>query len=142
LIDDVVLLVEDNSRDEILTVITLAANKVCNDIVIARDGAAAMTHLFGANPVQPALVLLDLHLPRVDGSHVLEHLRTNPRTRHVPVMLLVGWDEEADHLALTWDHVAFLTKPIAFDRFMSAARALGLQWQLRRPSIPDANPGG
>lgn len=138
-----ILLVEDNADDEVLTVRALAKNNIANPVVVARDGVEALAYLHGgagiapADPL-PAVVLLDLKLPKVDGLTVLRRLREEPRTRRLPVVVLTSSGEERD-LVEAYDRGAnsYVRKPVDFNEFMEAARALGLFWLVLNQSPPD-----
>lgn len=130
------LLVEDNPDDEDLTLRALRKYNVVNEFVVARDGQEALDYLFGEgryadrNPEDlPQVILLDLKLPRVDGLEVLERLRANPLTRHVPVVILTSSSEEQDVIR-SYDLGAnsYVRKPVDFAEFLEAARQLGLYW--------------
>src|SRR6266446_10440094 len=99
----VILLVEDNPRDEVLTLRALKKSNIINDVMVARDGVEALDYLFGTGThegrdltVMPQLVLLDLKLPKVDGLEVLRNLRSNQRTRRLPVVVFTSSSEEED----------------------------------------------
>jgi two-component system, response regulator len=134
--DKVILLVEDNPDDEMLTIRALKKNNVFNEVVVARDGVEALDYLFGTgihagrdpnNP--PALILLDLKLPKIDGLEVLRRLRADPRTRRLPIVILTSSKEEQD-LFKSYDLGAnsYIRKPVDFDQFVEAVRQLGLYW--------------
>ncbi len=134
--DKVILLVEDNPDDEKLTVRALKKNNVANDVVVARDGVEALDFLFGTgsragNPLSPlpALMLLDLKLPKLDGLEVLRRVRADPRTRGLPVVVLTSSREEQD-LTNSYNHGAnsYIRKPVDFTQFTDAVRQLGLYW--------------
>ena len=100
-----ILLVEDNPDDEALTLWALKKNNILNEVVIARDGAEALDYLFGAGAYagrdtrnQPAVILLDLKLPKIDGLEVLRRIRAGDRTRLLPVVVLTSSKEEQDLL--------------------------------------------
>ena len=130
------LLVEDNPDDEALTLRALRKHKLANEIVVARDGQEALEYLF-AERVHgteeaielPQVILLDLKLPKIDGLQVLERLRSEPRTRHVPVVVLTSSNEEQD-IIRSYDLGAnsYVRKPVDFEQFLEAARQLGLYW--------------
>ena len=131
-----VLLVEDNPDDEALTLRALRKYNVGNEIVVARDGQEALDWLFGEGSHQdrdpsdlPQVILLDLKLPKVDGLQVLERLRAESLTRHVPVVVLTSSNEERDMLR-SYDLGAnsYVRKPVDFEHFLEAARQLGLYW--------------
>lgn len=130
-----VLLVEDNPDDEALTLQSLERAKLASPIDVARDGQAALDYLFGgverpAAPT-PCLVLLDLKLPRVGGLDVLRRIRSEPRTRRTPVVILTSSGEQRDIVA-SYDHGAnsYVTKPVQFDEFVHAVTQLGIYWLL------------
>ncbi|HET7746659.1 MAG TPA: response regulator [Vicinamibacteria bacterium] len=140
-----ILLVEDNPDDVELTLLALREAKVANPVVVARDGVEALDYLFGRGAHagrnvddQPVVVLLDLKIPRVSGLEVLQAVRENDRTRHLPVVILTSSDEEDDR-ARGYDLHAnsYVRKPVDFDRFVAAARQLGLYWTvLNEPPPP------
>lgn len=131
-----ILLVEDNPDDELLTVRELRRQSVANEIVVARDGAEALDYLFGEGAYAerdatdtPALVLLDLKLPKVDGLEVLKRIRADVRTALTPVTILTSSDEQKDmiesyHLGAN----SYVRKPVDFDQFREAIRQLQLYW--------------
>jgi len=132
----ILLLVEDNPDDEVLTLRALRKHNLVNEIVVARDGQEALDYLFGEGGysgrdtrVLPQVILLDLKLPKVDGLQVLERLRAEPQTRHVPVVVLTSSNQEQDMLR-SYDLGAngYVRKPVDFGQFLEAARQLGLYW--------------
>jgi two-component system, response regulator len=101
--DETILLVEDNPDDELLTRRALRKSNVCNEVVVARDGAEALDYLFatgayeGRNPLaMPQVVLLDLGLPKVDGLEVLRRIRSDERTRRLPTVILTSSEDQRD----------------------------------------------
>jgi two-component system response regulator len=128
-----VLLVEDNPDDEELTLDALREHGVASTVHVARDGQEALDYLLGAdaaNPL-PALVLLDLKLPKIDGLEVLRRIREDDRTKLVPVAILTSSDEENDLLESYANHAnCYVRKPVEFEQFCDAARAMGLFWLL------------
>lgn len=136
MIRKVILLVEDNADDEALTLRALTRNNIGNEVVVARDGREALDWLFcegqHANRDardQPALVLLDLKLPKVDGLEVLRQLREHPDTRLVPVVILTSSLEEQDRLRGYMNGAnSYVRKPIDFAHFVEAVRQVGLYW--------------
>jgi two-component system response regulator len=132
----ILLLVEDNPDDEALTLRALRKHNLANEIVVVRDGQEALDFLFGEGVysgrdtrVLPQVILLDLKLPRVDGLQVLERLRAEPQTRHVPVVVLTSSSEEQDMMR-SYDLGAnsYVRKPVDFAQFLEAARQLRLYW--------------
>lgn len=126
--DKVILLVEDNADDEALTLRALKKNNICNEVVVARDGVRALEYLLNG-PELPALVLLDLKLPKIDGLEVLRRVRAAPRTRLVSVVILTSSKEDRD-LVSGYDLGAnsYVRKPVDFEQFTEAVRQLGLYW--------------
>jgi two-component system, response regulator len=131
-----ILLVEDAATDEKLTLRMFKTNNLQNEIVVARDGSEALDYLLGKGPAHelnelPALVLLDLNLPRVSGWEVLRRLRADERAKHLPIMILTASKEEEDIVnGYALGANAYVRKPVAFSAFIEAAKALGLFWQL------------
>ncbi|HVW25660.1 MAG TPA: response regulator [Polyangiaceae bacterium] len=134
--DPIILLVEDNDDDAELTERAFREAKIGNPIVRMEDGVEALDYLFGRGEHAdrdasdlPAIVLLDLNLPRLNGLEVLAAMRTDERTRHLPVVVLTSSTEERDRLAAYDQHVnSYVKKPVDYDQFVSAARQLGLYW--------------
>ncbi|HUJ95340.1 MAG TPA: response regulator [Terriglobales bacterium] len=131
-----ILLVEDSQDDVDLTLHTLRKENLANHIMIVRDGEEALDFLFcrGAFADRsfehpPRLVLLDLKLPKVDGTEVLKQIKGHPRTRTIPVVILTSSKEERD-LMNTYDLGAnsFIQKPVDFDQFRKTVKQLGLYW--------------
>lgn len=127
-----ILLVEDNPDDEALTLRAFKRSNVVNEVEVVRDGQEALDYLFGngvpARPA-PALILLDLKLPKVDGLEVLKQVRASPLTTLIPVVVLTSSHEESDLLA-TYGHGAnsYVRKPVDFNQFAESVRQLGLYW--------------
>lgn len=130
----VILLVEDNPDDAQLTLRAFENTAVLSEIVVARDGQEALDYLFAAGPFagrdlkfMPDLVLLDLNLPKVDGLSVLRCIRTDERTRRLPVVVLTSSNEERDIIAsYNLGANSFVQKPVDFVQFLDAARQLGV----------------
>ncbi|MBX3186588.1 MAG: response regulator [Labilithrix sp.] len=142
--DRVVLLVEDNPRDEELTIRALAKSNVKNPVVVARDGVEALDYLFarGAHAERPAsalpqVILLDLKLPKIDGLEVLRMIRLDERTKRIPVVILTSSVEEQD-LIRGYDLGAssYVRKPVDFIQFAEAVRQLGMYWLLLNEVAP------
>ncbi|MBM4236480.1 MAG: response regulator [Firmicutes bacterium] len=133
-----ILLVEDNPDDEELTLVGLKRSGLPNEIHVVRDGNAALDFLLAEgdycdrDPKDiPALILLDLKLPKIGGLDVLRKIRANPITSCVPVVILTSSSEEEDVVASYKMGVnSFVCKPVEFDRFADAVRQLGLYWLL------------
>ena len=134
--DKVILLVEDNPRDEELTLRALKKSNVVNPIVIARDGVEALDYLFARGvhahreaAATPQVVLLDLKLPKVDGLEVLRALRANEATKLLPVVVLTSSVEEQDLIrSYSLGANSYVRKPVDFVQFLEAVRQLGLYW--------------
>ncbi len=131
-----ILLVEDTQGDEELVIRALRKNDIWNEVVVMRDGAEALNYLFGTGDHSgrntselPALVLLDIKLPKIDGLEVLRQLRSAGRTRLLPIVILTSSVEDKDRLK-GYDSGAnsFVRKPIDFAEFREAIRVLGLYW--------------
>jgi two-component system, response regulator len=143
---NVILLVEDNQDDADLAMRAFRKSKIQNDIVLVRDGVEALDYLLGTGPHAaapqplPEVVLLDLNLPRVDGLEVLRRLREDPRTKHLPVVVLTSSNQEQDILS-SYDLGAnsYVRKPVDFDQFIEAARQLGLYWLVLNQTPPDVS---
>ena len=142
-----VLLVEDNPDDVALTLRAFARNNFANEIAVARDGVEALDYLLGtgphaaARPELPAVVLLDLKLPKIDGLEVLRRVRADGRARMTPIVLLTSSGEERDVVAgYTLGANSYIRKPVTFERFVEAVRTLGAYWLLlneRPPAAPE-----
>ncbi len=134
--DRPILLVEDNPDDEALTLRAFKKNNIANQVVVARDGVEALDYLFGTGShserdtnVMPAVVLLDLKLPRVDGLEVLRRIRANDRTRLLPVVVLTTSKEQQDiYEAYSLGANSYIRKPVDFEKFIHAVGQLGLYW--------------
>jgi two-component system response regulator len=140
----VILLVEDNPDDELLTLRALQRNNISNKVVVARDGLEAIDYVFGTGPWAgrsveslPQVILLDLKLPKVDGFEVLRRIRADERTRLIPVVILTTSNEEQDRFTgYGLGANSFVRKPVEFDRFSEAVRQLGLYWLLLNEAPP------
>jgi two-component system response regulator len=139
-----ILLVEDNPDDVALTLRAFEKNNIANRIVVATDGVEALDYLFGTGRHagrdlgdMPALVLLDLKLPKIDGMEVLRRLRADEKTKLLPVVILTSSKEEQD-LANGYALGAnsYVRKPVDFNQFMEAARHLGLYWLVLNEAPP------
>ena len=133
-----ILLVEDNPHDEQLTLRELRRNNLANEVVVARDGECALDLLFGATDRLgkaggglPEVVLLDLNLPKIGGLEVLRRLRSDSRTKFLPVIVLTSSSEEQDRIkALNLGVNGYITKPVRFGALSDAVRDLGMHWLL------------
>jgi CheY-like chemotaxis protein len=128
-----ILLVEDNPDDEKLTLRALKKNHIQNEIVVARDGVEALDYLFGSpeRPMgeRPAIVLLDLKLPKIDGIEVLRRIRADSVMRLIPIVILTSSREEQDLIAgYQIGANSYIRKPVDFVQFTEAVRQLGLYW--------------
>lgn len=131
-----ILLVEDNPDDEALTLRALNKSKIANKIVVVRDGVEALEYLFctGAyadrDPLElPQVTLLDLKLPKVDGLEVLRRIRSDARTKMLPVVILTSSKEEQDRVnAYSSGANSYVRKPVDFNQFVEAIGQLGLYW--------------
>ena len=139
-----ILLIEDNPDDEALTLRALKKNNILNEVVVARDGVEALDYLFGKGvyadrdmSVMPNLILLDLKLPKMDGLEVLRHLRTDDRTKILPVVILTSSKEEQDLInGYSLGANSYVRKPVDFSQFSEAVRQLGLYWFVLNESPP------
>lgn len=138
----VILLVEDNDDDAELTDLAFKRAKIANPLVRARDGVEALDYLlcrgaFAQRDIEdvPAVVLLDLNLPRIGGIEVLRTVRDHPRIRHIPIVILTSSDEDRDRLAAYHSFAnSYVRKPVDYNAFVDAAQELGLYWLvLNRP---------
>ncbi|WP_374338836.1 response regulator [Methyloversatilis sp.] len=131
-----ILLVEDNPDDEALTLRAFHKNRIANEVVVARDGVEALDYLFGTGQhagrdlsVAPAVILLDLKLPRVDGLEVLRRVRADARTNLLPVVILTTSREQQDiYEAYQLGANSYIRKPVDFEKFIYAVGQLGLYW--------------
>jgi CheY-like chemotaxis protein len=140
-----ILLVEDNPKDLELTLAALEQCQLANAVEIVRDGAEALDYLYkrasfeGRNTGDPAVVLLDLKLPKVDGLEVLEQIKNDPDIRHTPVVMLTSSREERDLVkSYSLGVNAFVVKPVGFEQFFEAIRDLGMFWAV----LNEPPPGG
>jgi CheY-like chemotaxis protein len=125
-----ILVVEDNPDDEKLTLRALRQCDVPHIIRVARDGAEAVEFLFGdSSAVMPDLILLDLKLPKINGLEVLAKIRSELKTRGLPIVVLTSSDEDRDILeSYNLGANSYIRKPVDFDEFMDAVRQLGVYW--------------
>ena len=140
-----ILLVEDNPSDVGLTQRALEKSRIANELAVAEDGQEALEYLFDVDPLTglylnelPALILLDLKLPKVDGLQVLRQIRADDHTSRLPVVILTTSSEE-DDIAQSYDLGAnsYIRKPVDFNQFVQAVQHLGLYWLvLNEPAPP------
>jgi two-component system response regulator len=142
--DKMILLVEDNADDEVLTLRALKKNNIGNTVVVVRDGAEALDFLFCSGIYadrdprdKPQVILLDLKLPKVDGLEVLRRIRADPSTRTLPVVILTSSKEEQDVVNSYLIGVnSYVRKPVDFIQFVEAIRQLGLYWLVLNETAP------
>ena len=137
-----ILLVEDNPDDVTLTLRALKSHNITNEVIVAQDGVQAIEFLFGthdrpAKAELPAVVLLDLKLPKINGMEVLQRIRAEDRTRLLPVVILTSSDEERDVIdGYSLGANSYVRKPVDFVEFTKAAQQLGLYWLLMNRTPP------
>jgi two-component system response regulator len=123
------LLVEDNGDDEMLALLAFRKNHVPNTVIVARDGREAVDHVLDPGKALPAIILLDLNLPRISGLDVLQQIRANPRTALVPVIVLTSSMQETDLLAsYRLGGNSYLRKPLDLDVFIAQIRLIAEYW--------------
>jgi two-component system response regulator len=143
--EKMILLVEDNPDDEELTIRALHKAKIANEIVIARDGSEALDFLFGSGQYEgrdlarmPAVILLDLKLPKLGGLEVLQRLRSDPKTKLIPIVVLTSSSEDEDMLrSYKLGANSYVRKPVEFGSFANAVAQLGLYWMLLNQPPPE-----
>ncbi len=139
-----ILLVEDNPDDEELTLLALDQSGISYNIVVAHDGVEALDYLFGRGRYAdrdinrlPAVVLLDIKMPRIDGLEVLQRLRAHDRTKLLPVVILTTSTEEQDRLnGYSFGCNSYIRKPVDYVQFMTAVKQLGVYWLLLNEDPP------
>jgi len=142
--EKLILLVEDNPDDEELTMRALRKAKIANEIAVARDGAEALDFVFARGihagrdvTRQPAVILLDLNLPKLGGHEVLRELRADPRTQLIPVVVLTSSSEDEDKLRSYKSGAnSYVRKPVEFNSFANAVGQLGMYWMLLNETPP------
>ena len=142
--EKMILLVEDNPDDEELTMRALRKAKIANEIAVARDGAEALDFVFargkhaGRDATRlPAVILLDLNLPKLGGHEVLRELRADERTKLIPVVVLTSSSEDEDKLKSYKSGAnSYVRKPVEFSAFANAVGQLGMYWMLLNETPP------
>ena len=138
-----ILLAEDNPKDVELTLTALGEHNLANEVVVARDGEEALDYLLRRGRFamraegNPAVVLLDLKMPRVDGLEVLRRIKSDEVLRNIPVVMLTSSREERDLIESYRLGVnAYVVKPVAFDQFVEAVREIGVFWAILNEPAP------
>jgi two-component system response regulator len=137
-----ILLVEDNPNDVELTLRALKKNNLTNKVHVVKDGAEALEYIFATGAYasrdsnhSPRVILLDLKLPKVDGLEVLRQIKSNERTKMIPVVVLTSSKEERDLVeSYKLGANSYITKPVDFESFVKAVKELGLYWLLLNQS--------
>ena len=143
-----ILLVEDNPDDVELTLLAFKNSHIQNEVVVVRDGAEALDYLFGTGAyagrdtdIMPAVILLDLNLPKINGLEVLRRIRGDERTQLLPVIILTSSKEEQDLISsYKLGANSYIRKPVDFAQFSEAIRQLGLYWLILN-NEPPPGPG-
>lgn len=136
MLEKIILLVDDNETDVFLAQRALKKNNIANKVIVVTAGEEALDYLFGKGKYagrdlseMPAVTILDIKMPRMDGLEVLKQIRANPLTRHIPVVMLTASKEDSDKFkSYTEGCNAYVTKPVDFDQFAEAVKQLGLFW--------------
>lgn len=134
----VILLVEDNQDDEVLTLRAFKKSNLVPDVVVARDGVEALDYLFGTGSYSgrdtsqmPQVILLDLKLPKIDGLEVLQRIRADERTKFLPVVVLTSSKHQEDIInSYAMGANSYIRKPVDFEQFITAVQQLGLYWMI------------
>lgn len=132
----IILLVEDNPDDITMTLRALKKNNILNEVVVAEDGPEALDYLFGSGKylgrdttIRPQVILLDLNLPKMGGLEVLKRLRSDERSKLLPVVVLTTSNEDRDRIeSYRLGTNSYVRKPVDFDQFSQAIQQLGLYW--------------
>jgi two-component system response regulator len=139
-----ILLVEDNPKDEALTIRALKKSGIANTVVVARDGAEALDYLFetgtrpdGTAAELPTVVLLDINLPKINGLEVVTRIRGDERTKLLPVVMLTSSNQEEDRFKCYNSGAnSYIHKPVDFNEFAEAVRHVGLYWLILNEPAP------
>lgn len=142
-----ILLIEDNPDDVELTLRAFKRSNITNEVVVKRDGAEALDFFFGKDGVAdkgnngfPAVILLDLKLPKIDGLEVLKRLRADERTKLIPIVILTSSKEQSDLVnGYQLGCNSYIRKPVDFNQFAEAVRQLGLYWLILNEAPPKRN---
>ena len=140
-----ILLVEDNPDDQALTLRAIKRNNIANDVIVVEDGKEALDFFFGPGGCAinikndlPAVILLDIKLPKIDGIEVLRRIRADERTSSIPVVVLTSSNEDTDLVnSYKLGCNSYIRKPVDFNQFVDAARQLGLYWLMLNEPPPD-----
>jgi two-component system, response regulator len=141
-----ILIVEDTSEDLDLTLRALRKAKITNHIQVARDGEEALEFIFCEGPFAerniedgPKVILLDLKLPKIDGLEVLQRIKSDPRTKSIPVVVLTSSREQNDVVeSYNLGVNSYIVKPVNFEQFSEAVQKLGMYWLLiNHPPSPE-----
>lgn len=141
-----ILLVEDNPDDIELTKRAMSANNIANKTIVAKDGQEALDFLLEKGELEgkimekyPTVVLLDIKMPKVDGLEVLKKLRSDQRTRVLPIVILTGSSEERDVIeSYNLGANSYIRKPVGFNQFVEAIKELGLYWLILNEPVPNS----
>jgi CheY-like chemotaxis protein len=144
-----ILLVEDNLKDIDLTLAALDEHNLANEVVVARDGVEGLDYLYsrgkfaGRDPGQPAVMLLDIKMPKLNGLEVLRQMRTDPALKNLPVVMLTSSREEPD-LAASYElgANAYVVKPVDFAQFVDAVKQVGAFWAVLNEPPPGKTAAG
>lgn len=139
-----ILLVEDNPDDEMLTIRALKKNNILNEVIVVRDGAQALEYLFAEGEYagrdldnRPEVILLDLKLPKISGLEVLKRIKSDERTKLLPVVVLTTSTEDQDLISsYQFGANSYIRKPVDFDQFIQAIGQLGLYWLVLNEAPP------
>ena len=143
----IILLVEDNANDVLLTERALKKSHILNQLVVATDGEEALDYLFGTGKgaerdmnMMPEVILLDINLPKIDGLEVLRRMRADNRTKLIPVVILTSSKEQKDLIdGYALGANSYIRKPVNFKQFVEAISQLGLYWLVLNQTAADAN---
>ena len=143
----IILLVEDNANDVLLTERALKKSHILNQLVVASDGEEALDYLFGTEKgaerdmnMMPEVILLDINLPKIDGLEVLRRMRADNRTKLIPVVILTSSKEQKDLIdGYALGANSYIRKPVNFKQFVEAISQLGLYWLVLNQTAADVN---